>query len=398
MNQPHSGPARPRLSRRSVLRGLGAAVLAGPVAAVSGSPDSRLAQAATGLPLSVVNDSVAYPDDAVWVTVVGTELATGRQGHVNADGAFVPVSLADNGADGTAAYGVTLSRRRVVPLPALSGRVYVSMGAPLAFRAVGTPNGAAIQYPAGWVSGDASSGIPHDCMEFTNSDAGMFTNTTMVDMFSVPMALTLRGAAEQTTGTLRPGGRSRIFDGVAAQTGFGDLVVDGVRVIAPGHGLDAGRFARDYLDGYVGETWDRYRSAELAVTVGATRYTGRVEGERCSFFSGGTPATSFARPSTRDVLFCDGALTAPNDGVSGPIAAVLAAGLNRSTLRDIPVQPDRNPGRYYREPVTNHYARVLHENTVDGRAYGFAFDDVAEQASYLQDHAPRSVTLTLTAF
>jgi hypothetical protein len=34
----------------------------------------------------------------------------------------------------------------------------------------------------------------------------------------------------------------------------------------------------------------------------------------------------------------------------------------------------------------------------DGKAYGFAFDDVADFASYIQDTAPTGITLTLSAF
>ncbi|APU13259.1 MULTISPECIES: beta-1,3-glucanase family protein [Actinoalloteichus] len=48
--------------------------------------------------------------------------------------------------------------------------------------------------------------------------------------------------------------------------------------------------------------------------------------------------------------------------------------------------------------MSNHYSRVLHENAVDGRSYGFPFDDVAEFASYVQDHAPTGITVTLTPF
>lgn len=38
------------------------------------------------------------------------------------------------------------------------------------------------------------------------------------------------------------------------------------------------------------------------------------------------------------------------------------------------------------------------EVSADGRAYGFAFDDVAGFASYIEDGAPSGFTLTLDAF
>jgi hypothetical protein len=122
---------------------------------------------------------------------------------------------------------------------------------------------------------------------------------------------------------------------------------------------------------------------------------GRTVGDALVLDGGVAP---IRRPSTRDVLFCDGAPAAPNDGVTGPVAAVVAAALNRSTLATDADQPVTDPARYYREPVTNHYARILHEQYSDGRAYGFAFDDVADHAPYIQDTSPTSVTVVLTPF
>jgi len=88
------------------------------------------------------------------------------------------------------------------------------------------------------------------------------------------------------------------------------------------------------------------------------------------------------------VLYCNGALGAPNDGRTGPVAAQLGAAFNRSTLLTSADVPVSDPAAYYRAPITNHYSRVLHANTVDGRAYGFPFDDVGDFASYIQDGAP----------
>lgn len=110
------------------------------------------------------------------------------------------------------------------------------------------------------------------------------------------------------------------------------------------------------------------------------------------------PEPRLARPSTRDVLFCHGALAAPNDGVTGPVAAVLGAGFNRSTLLTQPAQAATDAAGFYRDPTTNRYARALHKHTDSGRAYGFAFDDVAGFASYIQDTAPVAATLRLTPF
>ena len=62
------------------------------------------------------------------------------------------------------------------------------------------------------------------------------------------------------------------------------------------------------------------------------------------------------------------------------------------------VQPTADPAEFYPTELTNHYAKAMHAATEDGRAYGFAFDDVADFASYIQDTAPTALRLTLTPF
>jgi hypothetical protein len=279
----------------------------------------------------------------------------------------------------------------------MSGRIYTALGSKLKFKAVRDGNGnPALAYPAGWVSSDPNDAVLHDCAEFTYNPDGMFCNTTMVDMFSVPLSIHLTGDADQTTGTLRTGGRAQIFDALRGAGPFGPLVVGDRRVIAPGHGLDAGLFPADFFDGYIDRVWSTYASRDLRVTTNAGTFTGRVSGDRLSFR--GPADISFARPSTRDVLFCHGALAAPNDGITGPVAAILGAAFNRTTLAAHADQPAGDPAGFYRDDPVHRYAKAMHEATVDGKAYGFAFDDVGGRASYIQDGAPTSVTLTLTRF
>jgi hypothetical protein len=363
------------------------------------SSDSGSETAAAGaLPLTLVNNSGAFANSSVYVYIVGNQ--DGKQVRVTPEGTLAPVSLSDNGPDGFTDYAIPLSGsgETKLSLPYMSGRIYVALGAGLKFRAVADGNGnAALQYPAGWVTSDPSYDVLHDCAEFTHNAAGMFCNTTMVDMFSVPLSITLTGARNQTTGTLRDGGRDRAFAAVGAVPEFAPLVVDDLRIIAPGHGLDAGIFAKDYFAPYIDEVWSTYTGKDLVVTTNAGTFTGRVRGGRLTF--NGPASVSFGKPSTRDVLFCDGNLAAPNDGTTGPVAAVLGAGFNRSTLISDPAQPTTDPAAFYRaSPLTNHYSKAVHAATEDGKAYGFAFDDVADFASYIQDTAPTALRLTLTPF
>ncbi|WP_407564523.1 beta-1,3-glucanase family protein [Streptomyces sp. 184] len=384
------------ISRRRLLGGLAVA------SAAAGTPlvlsAARAGGAAAALGVTVVNRTGAYENSSISIYVVGNE--GGRQVRLTPDGTLAPIALADNGADGYTDYAIPFagSGDTALTLPNMSGRLYVALGGKLKMKAVTDGAGnAALAYPAGWVSTDPNYPVLHDCMEFTLNDAGMFCNTTMVDMFSVPMSIRLTGGADQTTGTLRDGARQQVFDTLAGTEGFDRLVdADGLRVIAPGHGLDAGLFDGAYLDGYVDEVWSAYAGKDLKVTTNAGTFTGRVAGDRLSFT--GPADVGFDRPPTRDVLFCDGRLAAPNDGTTGPVAAILGAALNRTTLRDHADQPVTDASAFYGTDVSNHYARVMHEVSQDGRAYGFAFDDVSGFASYIEDRAPQQLTLTLTPF
>ncbi|MFF3898109.1 beta-1,3-glucanase family protein [[Kitasatospora] papulosa] len=393
------------LSRRKLITALAGAAVAVPVAAViaphalaTKDPAKGNSKAAGALPLTIVNNSGSFANTSVRVYVVGNQ--DGRQVRLTPEGTLAPISLSDNGADGFTDYTIPLSGsgETTLSLPYMSGRIYVALGDKLKIKAVADGNGnAALQYPAGWVTSDPNYTVLHDCAEFTHNAAGMFCNTTMVDMFSVPMSIGLTGAKNQTTGSLRDGGRAQAFAAVSRIPEFADLVLDDRRIVAPGHGLDSGIFAEDYFDPYIDEVWSTYTGKDLTVTTNAGTFTGRLRGDR--FVFDGPASVSFDRPSTRDVLFCDGKLAAPNDGTTGPVAAVLGAGFNRSTLISDPAQPTADPAAFYRSSqITNHYSAAIHAATEEGKAYGFAFDDVADFASYIQDTAPKGARLTLTPF
>ena len=112
----------------------------------------------------------------------------------------------------------------------------------------------------------------------------------------------------------------------------------------------------------------------------------------------GQTVATFQKPSTANVFGCDGAIQAPNDNIVGPIARTLCAALNRSTLAEISVQPSTDASKFYQATPTNQYSRFIHANMVDGKAYGFAFDDVGNFESLVHDGAPKQASITLPAF
>ena len=72
----------------------------------------------------------------------------------------------------------------------------------------------------------------------------------------------------------------------------------------------------------------------------------------------------------------------------GPISRTLCAALNRGTLGTIDTQPSTNAGDFYQNNPTNQYAKLIHANMADGKAYAFAFDDVGNFESLVNDGSP----------
>jgi len=362
------------------------------------------------LPLNVRNNSGR--GDTVFLYVLGVNLNTGRLGYVDAGGTFhnwpagsipptpaLDVAIKGPGKGGTAKLKVPVG---------LSGRVYMAFGEKLKFFV--TPNG--LVQPAPWAPQDANRNILFDWSEFTYNSGGIWINTSMVDMFSVPHMITVAAGNGATlkTGELVPGGRTGIFNAVAKQPGdWGKLIVrrsDGtaLRVESPLKGVERGAFSNTYFDSYINTAWNTYKNATLTVipfeNQPNTRYFGRTDAGGVMHFKNGSGAEvySIKKPSTKDVFGCDGNLAAPNDLIAGPIARTVCAALHRSTLAAIHTQPSYDAGKFYKTPVTDHYSRILHSFEKDGRAYGFAFDDVGHFESLVHDAAPKSATITLTAF
>jgi Beta-1,3-glucanase/Ricin-type beta-trefoil lectin domain len=380
------------------------AVVAGGVYAAVGP-----ASAATGpaiLPFTVANNTGR--GDAVYLYVLGTNLSTGRLGYVNASGAFSnwpagsnPPSPAPDVSIGGPGNGGTTN----LNLPKnVSGRIYFSLGEKLKFFL--TPDG--LVQPAPWAAGDPNQNILFDWSEFTYNDAGLWLNSSQVDMFAIPHTVTVTGSSgTQSTGTLVANGRDNVINGAEA-AGWGGAVYtrsDGtvLRVLSPGKAAGAGGLSSTYLDSYINSAWNAYASKTLTVVPfadqPATRYSGHTSGTTMSFTnSAGQQVASFQKPSSADVWGCAGNLAAPNDQVVGPIARTLCAALNRGTLGTIDTQPSTDASQFYRNNPTNQYAKLVHANMADGKAYAFPFDDVGNFASIVNDGAPSSAGISLSPF
>lgn len=360
------------------------------------------------LPLTITNNSGR--GEAVYIYVLGVNLNTGRLGYVNGGGTFTAWS--PGGSPPTPAPDVSITGAgnggsTTIQVPrGLSGRVYFSFGRKLNFLL--SPDG--LVQPAPWAPGDSNRDTLFDWSEFTYNDAGLWLNSSQVDMFAVPhtVSVTNGSGATKLTGTVVANGRDQVINGVKSQPGWAGSVYAGpdgtvLRVLAPGKAADAGQLSTTYLDPYISSAWNAYTGKVLTVIPFTDqpniRYFGRTSGNVMDFTNAaGQRVASFAKPSSANVWGCDGALGAPNDLVIGPIARTLCAALNRGTLGTIDTQPSTNAADFYRNSPTNQYAKLIHANMADGKAYAFAFDDVGAFESLVNDGDPRAAGITLNSF
>ncbi|MEO3843468.1 glycoside hydrolase family 64 protein [Streptomyces sp. B22F1] len=77
-------------------------------------------------------------------------------------------------------------------------------------------------------------------------------------------------------------------------------------------------------------------------------------------------------------------------GCSGPLAgdAPGCAALNRH-VAELPQNQWGDPSRFYRQGPANYYAQFWHQQAIGGLAYGFPYDDVAEQSSFVSVQDPQ---------
>ncbi|MFG2634589.1 glycoside hydrolase family 64 protein [Streptomyces sp. NPDC048362] len=370
-----------------------------------GAPERADAAVPDTIPLTITNNSGRA--DAVYVYDLGTQLSSGQQGWADAGGTFhawpaggnPPTPAPDASIPGPAA-----GQSKTIRIPKFSGRIYFSYGRRLDFRLT---TGGLVQ-PAVQNPTDPNRDILFNASEYTLNDSGLWLNSTQVDMFSAPYAVGVRRAdgSTLTTGHLKSGGYTGFFNALRGQPGgWANLVQtrsDGtvLRALSPLYGVETGALPANVMDDYVNRVWQKYSTSTLTVTPFTdqpnTRYFGRVSGNVMNFTnSSGAVVTSFQKPDASSIFGCHKLLDAPNDNVRGPISRTLCAGFNRSTLLTNPNQPDTTAANFYQDTVTNHYARKIHAQMADGKAYAFAFDDVGNQESLVHDGGPQQAYLTL---
>ncbi|MFK0222863.1 glycoside hydrolase family 64 protein [Streptomyces vinaceus] len=364
-----------------------------------------------------INNNTGLPNDQVYVAIVG-QASPGHYSYLTPDGRLLKVN---EGANAPGAPNPTMSFKLSdikgsLTLPAhLEGaRIYVSEKKPLVMpaadgdRGYGQPD---LNNPA-----DPNRTTKFDFYEFTyqHGKIAFGSNTTQVDGFAIPMTadLTQKESDYDQKSGIDPKKAARLKDFSDYKSHVDDafkklVTADGHRIIAPRSSKDfkAGGPAAHYFDKAVNEAWTKWEKG-FDISSDGVRFKGKAENGLLRFTKTQDGVTSpegtVSKPSTSDIMGCEGTLAQGSD-LEKQFEANICAAFNRGVAlnsKDGGKTYDwADASKYYGAGATyNQYAKYFHDVGVGGRAYAFAYDDVNQQSSVTvlpNAEAPTSLTLTL---
>jgi len=288
------------------------------------------------------------------------------------------------------------------------GRVWFSIDNPITFLLNPGPG---LVEPSVSNPSDPNIDLMWDFCEFTYNTSQLYADITYVDFVSLPIAISLTdtsGNVQSVTG-MPAGGLDTVCSGLIAQNaadgaGWNQLIVTSgganLRALSPNNGIvmDSSLFS-GYYQPYIDEVWSQYASETLTIDTQASwgSVTGQVSGGVLDF----PGLVSYAQPAAADIFSCSTGPFSNTAGEIGAVSARICAAFNRSTLLTDSDQPDgENSADYYKNSITNHYARIVHAANTDGLGYAFPYDDVApaggaNQSGYVSSGSPALWTITL---
>lgn len=400
------------LSRRKFL-GASAATLAAP--AIVATVVDRAGATATTLNIDLQNNTGS---NTVYAYVTGQAIdqnnalfllqADGQSAYYPASPSSAGTPLAVNCAIPLNASGA--SPRRITIPHLAGGRIWFSINGKITFLLNPGPG---LVEPSVTNSSDPNINTLWDFCEFTYNSSQLYANVSMVDFVSIPVALTLATASNgtKTVQGLPAGALDTICSGLAAQSaadgqGWNQLIVTSnganLRALSPTNGIvrNSSLFS-GYFGNYLNQVWQKYSTTTLSVDTQAS--WGTVNGQVSNGVLNFPGVGSFTQPSSADIFSCNSGPFNVSSAEMGALTARISAALNRSTLLNYASQPDgAGPANYYTTSPTNHYARLVHATSTDGRGYAFPYDDVTppggvDQSGFVADGNPTLLTVTLSA-
>jgi hypothetical protein len=383
----------------------------GSVVPMTGDADGEFSHATSPTDLVLVNNT-SYPDGQVFFYVWGQ--ADGQIQYLlpNGDTKQWTPSVGND-------FGIPLSKTAKVKLPKfVAAEIYVSLGTgkPSFLNGQGANQHEPVA-PNAWNSNAYGKNYDKlfDHIEYTYINKTLGVNTTTVDMLSLPFTYTLTAGGKAQTFGFDPKKRmSALFAEFEATPIFKNLLVKGgknkyLRVIAPGHGIEntqqklLNQFPVDYLQSYINQCWDYYKKNVLSIYTDDEKTllaTGQVDINDVFLFKNtkGQPVTwkgwtGFAKPTSLGAFECAAnEIPSPSDSsqpvdsmtnIFGACGKNIGATLNRTVLLNSKKQPWCQTPHFYKNPQTNLYSKILHEYALDGKFYGFAYDDLCGYSNYV---------------
>jgi hypothetical protein len=352
--------------------------------------------------------SGAYPPNQVYFAILGKD-SSGQFCHVDASGNLIPMSVSDNDAanhltkngQNYSNYFFTLSDlAQGINVPNIdSGRVYFGLGSPLYIK-VNTDINGKIGYAGPDLNNpqDPNLNVYFDTIEFTIDGSGLHGNTTQVDQFGFPMTMQLQSTDGTTAKVGITEARDAILSAYKSTSNLADfqglLSQQPYRILAPKHSTYSQSKNPTYFDSYIADTWTYYTSHDLVLNSIFGTFTGRVINNVFTFTRQSDPAQYLVqRPQTWEVFAAAGVLASGN-----AIELNLEAQIDAAITRHVALDPQsfNDAGKYYQAAPANFYAAFWHQHSIDGKAYGFDYDDVNNQSSSISSANPKQVLVSVS--
>ncbi|GAB2973396.1 glycoside hydrolase family 64 protein [Amycolatopsis acidiphila] len=222
----------------------------------------------------------------------------------------------------------SIAQQPYVDMPANSaGRMYFHLGSP--------------------------DGPYYDFIEFTVGPAQLNVNTTRVDRFGLKLALLVHG---------HDGSERVIGENYATFSETRDATFQRFQSSVP---TEFKQLATD--------------NAPYGIPSPGNDPVFQPGGQYANYFAAYAASVGDSSDSTAQIFGCSGTL-ATN--------AQLCAGINRHVAQ-LPVSQQSDPAAFYQAAPANYYAQFWHQNAIDGKQYGFPYDDYAEQSSFISMSNPQ---------
>lgn len=192
----------------------------------------------------------------------------------------------------------------------------------------------------------------YDFIEFTVGPDVFNGNTTRVDAFGLKLAMRLTA-----------------HDGYDAEVGEDRATFAEDRAVTFQRFVDAVPAQFDVL---------AQREAPYRIIAPGSDPTFRAGGVNAGYFTAYATSVGVNEP-TSNIFGCAGSMAGNPD---------MCAALNRHTAHLPPAQW-QDPARYYSAAPANYYAKFWHDVAIGKLSYGFPYDDVASQSSFVSHGDPR---------